>query len=602
MALTQSAVRLAAVPALVDRLSELAELTTAELADPAFHTRTLMPALREARKFRDDQYLDLRHVAQLLAMRSEPGPLREAAAAVQAALDPAAALPVILAKMSVVGNQMTPRRLAGGMAGGLALAATLVGLWESDLVRGFVHPAPTPAPTAAPAAMGGDFNVAVAQVGKLGANGKVQATAAGDQVGQRIYEMLRDELDRTPSDFRDFKVELWYDGMPGAERHLLIGIVPGATPDERAASAADLARKLRADMIIGGVLVDERGLATFLPEFYILPTRQRHDADDLVGRHGLGRPVPDLDLDDPASKLRLNQALDVRARALVHVIFGLTYEFAGQPDRALGTLRAAEDALDDWEEDDGKELLYLLLGREAHMVTMDRRARADRARRAGRSDQADALDAQAGQALDAALGYYRQAVRINPSYARAYLGIGNYHYDRAERQPREARLERGDIHQAIDQFLIAAIQAERAGDRRTQTKAQLALGNAYLTLEQAQLGRGDRQAAGESLDFAVERLNQVLALADADNHRHRGHANLGLGGAYAQQAYLKQAAGDEAGRSALHCAAAHAYSACVSETDMDRTDLYLSTYVRPSCAAALADVILLCDENQRGTP
>ena len=41
------------------------------LGDRAFYSRTLLPALREVQTFRDEQYVDLAHLGELLAARAD---------------------------------------------------------------------------------------------------------------------------------------------------------------------------------------------------------------------------------------------------------------------------------------------------------------------------------------------------------------------------------------------------------------------------------------------------------------------------------------------------------------------------------------------------
>lgn len=80
--LTQSAIHVDRLPGLVAALDALAAQLVPAVDDPDLYARALLPAARGVRKFRDAQYVDLGHLAALLAGAAAPGPLAEAARSV----------------------------------------------------------------------------------------------------------------------------------------------------------------------------------------------------------------------------------------------------------------------------------------------------------------------------------------------------------------------------------------------------------------------------------------------------------------------------------------------------------------------------------------
>jgi hypothetical protein len=74
----------------VEIVGRLADGLIENLPDPVFYSQALLPAMRHAHKFRDRQYVDLGHFAQLLLEKARDGHIREVAADVGAWLDPAA--------------------------------------------------------------------------------------------------------------------------------------------------------------------------------------------------------------------------------------------------------------------------------------------------------------------------------------------------------------------------------------------------------------------------------------------------------------------------------------------------------------------------------
>jgi hypothetical protein len=73
----------------VEIVGRLADGLIENLPDPVFYSQALLPAMRHAHKFWDQQYVDLGHLAQLLLEGAGDGHIREVAAEVGAWLDPA---------------------------------------------------------------------------------------------------------------------------------------------------------------------------------------------------------------------------------------------------------------------------------------------------------------------------------------------------------------------------------------------------------------------------------------------------------------------------------------------------------------------------------
>ena len=100
-AVTQSALRLERAPALAETVARLADGLAERLPDRGFYGRVLLPTMRQVQKFRDQQYVDLGHLGQLLAATAGDGPVRELAEELTAWLDPRAADAVVAAARGV---------------------------------------------------------------------------------------------------------------------------------------------------------------------------------------------------------------------------------------------------------------------------------------------------------------------------------------------------------------------------------------------------------------------------------------------------------------------------------------------------------------------
>ncbi len=141
--LTQSAVRVDRLPALVARIDDLAGALVGAVDDPGLYTTAVAPAARRVRKFRDAQYVDLGHLTTLLVDAAGPGPLADAAGAVAALL-----------AVGTPDGVVTASRVAAGLAAGGAPHAA--GIAGGGPARGFTAPAGGPGPAGRTAAAAPD--------------------------------------------------------------------------------------------------------------------------------------------------------------------------------------------------------------------------------------------------------------------------------------------------------------------------------------------------------------------------------------------------------------------------------------------------------------
>jgi hypothetical protein len=76
---TLAALRLQHILPLAEVVSRVADGVIVRLPDSGFYNRALLPAIRRVQKFRDQQYVDLKHLSLLLAEEFADDPLRAAA-------------------------------------------------------------------------------------------------------------------------------------------------------------------------------------------------------------------------------------------------------------------------------------------------------------------------------------------------------------------------------------------------------------------------------------------------------------------------------------------------------------------------------------------
>jgi tetratricopeptide (TPR) repeat protein len=421
-------------------------------------------------------------------------------------------------------------------------------------------PTPTlmPTPTPGPTRMSGLFNVAVAQFGEVNSKGHVQASSTGTQLSQWIFEGLKLEFDNLPLDLRkEFQPQLWHDSLGPTEKGIPLGPILGDTPEARKEAAQKLAATIGADVIIYGNLALNQDPATFTPEFYVAGLK--YQADEVEGRHQLGAPIPvqpPLDPNDRQANRALNRKLALRAEALSRFTIGLMYDLEGASSDALAVFEAMEQDLADWQEkDEGKEILYYFIGRQALFLSRN-----------------TAEAAKVGQSVDELIieaeKYFQLALDSKADYSRARIGLASAYYQRAQLRPAEERLSTPDLANAIKEYQQALAEAVQSADTLTASKAHVGLGVAYRLKGEAYYLTGADEDANFLFNQAIEKLETALpVLAEAGQFRLMGQAYLTLGVAYAQQARIKQDQGDKVASMALYEQALTAYDRCIAQKE-----------------------------------
>jgi tetratricopeptide (TPR) repeat protein len=410
-------------------------------------------------------------------------------------------------------------------------------------------PTSTPTPIPTPSRMSGDFNIAVAEIGQQDANGALKSSKDGQQLGQWIFTELQNEYQNLP---QEFDVQVWHDGPELAAKNVTIGLVA----DD--AAAAKLANEINANLVIYGNLVGPENAANFTPKFYIKPLQgEAGELDELKGPFQLGAPIPipiPLDTGDPVLIASLKPEVSLRAKTLRWFTIGLIWDLAGQTVKALTTFQQAEQELKEWgEKNQGKEILYYFIGREALFLS--------------RSEaEAQKVFASAEEARATAEAYFQKALSSNSNYARAYIGLGSVYFQRAQRQSPEDRLAGPDLDQAISYYEQAIANAPTLPGDQVEHEARFGLAVAYQLKGDAYFQLGVYDEANTYFDWTIREMQTLVApLTAAKQQRSLGHIYLALGVAYNQQAIIHQKQGDKAGSISLYQKAQEAYTNCIAQ-------------------------------------
>ncbi len=336
------------------------------------------------------------------------------------------------------------------------------------------------------ARMTGDFRVAVAGFVETGHSGDPEL---GKELADGVYLRLQQWWQEQDT---GFIVTVW-----GPER---VGAVQGADREEQARSAERLASDIGADMLVYGTIDTSQATWQVAPEFYV-SAENFHEAQEIVGQHELGRPFPLSGQGNIASRIELSDRLAARTRILSQITLGLAYFSVQRFDRALEAFQAAE-TVTGWDEQAGQQVLYLLLGNSA---------------------------AKMGD-LDRGEAYLRQALALDPEYARPLVTLAGIQYLRALKPFGQTNNPSDVDASLLDQAEATYWQASRASHQPAlsdiPTKVHFGLGQCELM--RAYSGHGG------SYETAAEEFRAVIAAyGDGTNPRLRelaaeSHARLGL--------------------------------------------------------------------------
>ncbi len=334
--------------------------------------------------------------------------------------------------------------------------------------------------------MTGEFRIAIASFAENGRGlpDKIGYTIA-DGINIRLSEDLH-EITIGP------KVEIW-----GPDR---VGVIKGETSEVRAKNAEKLAKQIQAYMVIYGVVEESPNGMSVTPEFY-LDTQGFHEGTEIIGQYQLGSSFPLPGANNPSWAYEFDKQMYTRSDIISSLAVGLSYFAVHEYDKALEVLESI-DTIQGWENEQGKEVLYALIGFAA-----------------GKTEQYDLTKSSLEKAID-----------INPEYARPYIGMANLNYILALK-PIEESKNVNDVDQALldncFKFLELAVQApEKPPLADVDTKIHFSRGQCYWL----------RTYTGRLPDFslAISEFQQVItAYNNGANPRVRefaaeSYARLGL--------------------------------------------------------------------------
>ncbi|HVN55633.1 MAG TPA: ATP-binding protein [Anaerolineaceae bacterium] len=406
-----------------------------------------------------------------------------------------------------------------------------------------------------PAKMNGVYNIAVAEFGSIGADGKVTAAPSGAGVTTSgwVADQLKGQLKSNSN------LLVWHDGSDLRRLNVTIGRVEGMSPAEKIAAAKAMAARLQAQMVVFGNFDTRQKPAQLILEVWIAPQAE-YDFADVQGSYQVAAPV---EIADPAHPgIEVQPGINAQASTLAWVALGLTQMRFGQSKEALDSFRRAESFSPD------SAAVQFFIGRESLFLS-DR----DPANQ-------EALTASAEQA-------FQKAVQI-ADYPNGYIGLGSVYFARAKRLV-EAAGAQTDSQMAQTQIGQAArfSQSARENYARVLTMpaaarppgipvdlyAHLGIGTT-LRLEGEILYRsGKPMESRQALDEAAKELKTIVKPLEAENQeRFLAQAYQVLGTVYQWLGFLDETASLTQASEEAYTQAAQYYDSCTNlgKTSLDR--------------------------------
>ncbi len=463
---------------------------------------------------------------------------------------------------------------------------------------------------------GAAANAALVEFGARDAQGHVTSSAQGAALSEWLYNRLNLELADMPETARP---NFWHLATHWDLAHLFQKRV--TAPPQTDADIERIAQQVGASIVLYGNLAQGQSAEAFVPQLYM--AQKKGEADELTGSQQLGQPIP---LPASLNDEYLAAYLQPLGRALVWFSRGLQNDLNGRYDLAYQILKQGEQNLTDWDENQGKEVLYYFIGREAlFLANCENDARIV-------FTPTPAASAVA-QALTEAETYFARAQtvaeRSGRTYARATFGLGQVALQRAQRElippdaptvgqcrinvspvgaplacpPRRApnmdaeSLEkaRAYVLQAVALFDRALTELPQPAPSRLESKLRGARASADVLRAQLELLAQNFSDAESFSQNAQTALTPLPSATARDDRRTLATLYLVLGAAHLANANARLAQQDTANaRTQLQNALA-AYDACIQLIPSDEPDAFLRTNLGPNCVCTRRDTQTILD-------
>ena len=422
-----------------------------------------------------------------------------------------------------------------------------------------------------PPVMNAPYNVVVADVGEILPTGQVREMASG--TGATNIDMgtaVEQALQPYPG------ILVWSDRADLRRQGVQIGALTSDTPEGQPQAAADLARRLHADMVIYGA-VDRRTQPPVLTLQVYLTPNYSPALGEIAGNFQFNPPIP-LAPDLQTSALQTKVA--EQANFLSFLTLGQYEDEAGRTLEALEYYLKAADLAPASDE------LQFFIGRE-YLFSVERRPI---------PPEADpAFEKKAVEAL-------QKALQLNPHNSQAYIALGTAHIKQAQpliSNAASTKLTADELAQVVallDQAQAAYEQVLQPGSDAAQPSARvkdvgrLGLGETWLLRGNALELNGQVAQARDDYQQAIQILQQTLPAfngSDPQSARYLAQNHQYLGNAYQWSGFLSDVQRDFPTAVQAYQQAVQQFNACIAVGKTSSDLVIVSDIVGDNCQPML---------------
>jgi tetratricopeptide (TPR) repeat protein len=407
------------------------------------------------------------------------------------------------------------QRLSLGVSAGMALVLLFSVLSYTGIFFNF----------RTPARMEGIYNIAVAEISLIGNEGEI--LPAENNAGRRLSEWLagymKEELASDPN------IWIWHDG-PGLRRlNVAIGRVNPLGRANGAAPAEDIAGRVNAHMLVYGNIDTNQNPPILNLEFWLTP-QDYSRFEEVQGRHKITIPIVIVDPSNPG--LEAQPELRRQAAALTRIAIGLTHAQLGSTREALDAFQIAASL------SPNSEVIQFFLGRE-NLFLAERESQ--------RREDHEQFAEQA----------FISSIRLNPGYARGYIGLAGVHFGRAQRLVLEITSVANALHDSSHTDSTLMLVDEAIGNYQhaldlhptvseygvpVEAIARLGLGQSFRVKGALFQSLGDFEQAYQQYDRAANELQPLIEIfEDAGLERYLVQTYDGIASVYFSRAVLFEA-------------------------------------------------------------
>lgn len=360
-------------------------------------------------------------------------------------------------------------------------------------------PTPTPSPTPLPEQ---SFNIAVAEFTMRDGSGAMTMSPVSEEFSSWLFNSIDTEA-RNLLDTLSFQTR-------GPDH---IEPIFGTDEPTRMINAASIANDNNATILVYGFIEESEGEGAYSVsiEFYVSEEGFNYGSE-IAGADRLGKPINFTFPINNTNQSDINDDLYGRTIALTHIVEGLGKFHLGRYEIAAADFNWAATRVQDWEEDEGKEVAYLLEG-AAWLRAYD--------------------PCTDPEYLSDALTAFENASQLNNEYARNYLGLAAVKIEQAIQYDENCNIT------AVDDAILITAESDYLESLRLDglnptesafipVKASFGLGQIYLLrYEHVMTTEEEWREAQAAFEQVIENFNAHDQPIDLAWFAANAHAHLG---------------------------------------------------------------------------